>query len=87
MHKPLSDRQKNMLQYMNDYVETKNYPPSIREIGEAVELKLSSTVKGHLDRLKVRGYSTGKKESRGRCGSLKKSNLRNKKSWLMLVLF
>jgi len=58
MHKPLSDRQKNMLQYINDYVETKNYPPSIREIGEAVELKSSSTVKGHLDRLKASGYIT-----------------------------
>ncbi|MCI2255570.1 hypothetical protein L2D08_14450 [Domibacillus sp. PGB-M46] len=34
------------------------YPPSIREIGDAVELKPSSTVKGHLDRLKASGYVT-----------------------------
>ena len=58
MHKQLTIRQKNMLQYINNYVETKNYPPSMREIGEAVELKSSSTVKGHLDRLKARGYVT-----------------------------
>ena len=47
-----------MLLYIEIYAEKKNYPPSIREIGQAVELKSTSTVKGHLDRLRARGYIT-----------------------------
>lgn len=58
MGRRLSERQQNMLLYISTVVKTKNYPPSIREIGEAVELKSSSTVKGHLDRLKALGYVT-----------------------------
>ncbi|MET1032309.1 hypothetical protein [Domibacillus tundrae] len=58
MLKQLSARQEKMLQFIDDYVSAKNYPPSIREIGDAVELKSSSTVKGPLDRLKASGYVT-----------------------------
>ena len=58
MLKKLSARQEKMLQFIDDYANAKNYPPSIREIGDAVELKSSSTVKGHLDRLKASGYVT-----------------------------
>ncbi|MCM3790832.1 transcriptional regulator [Domibacillus indicus] len=58
MLKQLSARQEKMLQFIDDYVSAKNYPPSIREIDDAVELKSSSTVKGHLDRLKASGYVT-----------------------------
>ena len=32
------------------------YPPSVREIGEAVGLASSSTVHGHLSRLEEKGY-------------------------------
>lgn len=55
MLKKLSARQEKMLQFIDDYVSTKNYSPSIREIGDAVGLKSSSTVKGHFDRLKASG--------------------------------
>ncbi len=34
----------------------KGYPPSVREIGEAVGLASSSTVHGHLDRLEKKGF-------------------------------
>ncbi|ORO00550.1 repressor LexA, partial [Staphylococcus aureus] len=34
----------------------KGYPPSVREIGEAVGLASSSTVHGHLSRLEEKGY-------------------------------
>jgi len=36
-------------------VRSKGYPPSVREIGEAVGLASSSTVHGHLDRLEKKG--------------------------------
>lgn len=61
--KQLSARQEKMLQFIDDYVSTKNYPPSICEIGDAVELKSPSTVKGHLGSLKgvrIRNLGTGK---------------------------
>ncbi|WP_309087390.1 hypothetical protein [Domibacillus sp.] len=54
----LSVRQQKMLLYINEFVRTKNYPPTVREIGEAVELKSVSTVKGHSDGLKESGYVT-----------------------------
>jgi repressor LexA len=37
-------------------VKDKGYPPSVREIGEAVGLASSSTVHGHLERLQAKGY-------------------------------
>lgn len=58
MLKQLSDHQQKMLHYIDEFASERKYPPSIREIGEAVDLKSSSTVKGHLDRLKASGYVT-----------------------------
>ena len=37
-------------------MKEKGYPPSVREIGEAVGLASSSTVHGHLSRLEGKGY-------------------------------
>jgi repressor LexA len=54
--KPLSPRQKAILEYIEKSVQEKGYPPSVREIGEAVGLASSSTVHGHLSRLEKRGY-------------------------------
>ncbi|MBO0588178.1 MULTISPECIES: winged helix-turn-helix transcriptional regulator [unclassified Sporosarcina] len=52
----MSERQKNILEYIKSYTEENQYPPTIREIATAVGLKSSSTVHGHLDRLKEKGY-------------------------------
>jgi len=52
----LSKRQEAILQYIKEHVETKGYPPAVREIGEAVGLASSSTVHGHLARLEKKGY-------------------------------
>jgi len=51
----LSGRQLAILEFIKQEVRSKGYPPSVREIGEAVGLKSSSTVHGHLDRLEKRG--------------------------------
>ncbi|MCT4794304.1 transcriptional repressor LexA [Exiguobacterium alkaliphilum] len=53
--KKMSARQQQILDFIKDEVRTKGYPPSVREIGEAVGLASSSTVHGHLDRLEKRG--------------------------------
>lgn len=47
----LTKRQSEIYDYIKKIVQTKGYPPSVREIGEAVGLASSSTVHGHLSRL------------------------------------
>lgn len=51
----LSARQQAILDFIKNEVREKGYPPSVREIGEAVGLASSSTVHGHLDRLEKKG--------------------------------
>jgi len=51
----ISKRQQDILEFIKDEVKSKGYPPSVREIGEAVGLASSSTVHGHLARLESKG--------------------------------
>ncbi len=55
MNEELSDRQSRILEYIRHVSRTRNYPPSVREIGEAVGLSSSSTVHNHLNQLERRG--------------------------------
>jgi len=52
----LSQKQLQILEYMKKEVREKGYPPSVREICDAVGLKSTSTVHGHLERLERKGY-------------------------------
>src|SRR5699024_1252992 len=49
-------RQEAILSFIKEQVDLKGYPPSVREIGEAVGLASSSTVHGHLARIEKKGY-------------------------------
>ena len=51
----ISNRQQAIMDFIKNEVRDKGYPPSVREIGEAVGLASSSTVHGHLDRLEKKG--------------------------------
>ena len=51
----VSKRQEAILAFIKEEVRSKGYPPSVREIGEAVGLASSSTVHGHLARLESKG--------------------------------
>lgn len=51
----VSKRQQDILEFIKGEVKKKGYPPSVREIGEAVGLASSSTVHGHLARLESKG--------------------------------
>jgi repressor LexA len=53
--KIISDKQDNILKFIKKELENKGYPPSVREICDAVNLKSPSTVHGHLDRLEKKG--------------------------------
>jgi len=52
----VSNRQSAILEFIKNEVREKGYPPSVREIGEAVGLASSSTVHGHLERLEKKGF-------------------------------
>ncbi len=53
--RPHGDTQLIILQYIKEYTAENGYAPSVREIGEAVGLKSTSTVHGHLTRLEKKG--------------------------------
>ncbi len=51
----LSPRQREILEYVNSHVDAHGYPPTVREIGQAVGLTSPSTVHAHLARLESSG--------------------------------
>ena len=53
---PLNNRQRKILEIIREAVETRGYPPSVREIGEAVGLRSPSSVHSHLTTLEIGGY-------------------------------
>ena len=55
MRKPRGDNQMKILEFIKQEIQNKGYPPSVREICDAVGLKSTSTVHGHLTRLEKRG--------------------------------
>ena len=55
MNDQLTERQTKILDYIRYVTKSRNYPPSVREIGEAVGLSSSSTVHNHLNQLERRG--------------------------------
>ncbi len=56
MTSDLSSRQLEILEIIKKEIAVKGYPPSVREIGEAVGLTSSSTVHNHLNVLEQKGY-------------------------------
>ncbi|KPU44839.1 LexA repressor [Oxobacter pfennigii] len=51
-----TDKQSEILQFIRKEILDKGYPPSVREICNAVGLKSTSTVHGHLERLEKKGH-------------------------------
>lgn len=54
--KPLSDRQRKILAYINQYVNEHFRPPTIREIGRACKISSTSVVNYNLTKLMEKGY-------------------------------
>lgn len=50
------EKQHEILQFINEEVTTRGYPPTVREICNATGLASTSTVHGHLARLEKHGY-------------------------------
>lgn len=52
----LSERQRNIVLFMDRYVTEHGYPPTIREIGEATKINSTSVVNYNLNKLVTLGY-------------------------------
>ena len=52
----ITEKQTEILEYIKECVLKKGYPPSVREICEAVHLKSTSSVHSHLETLEEKGY-------------------------------
>ena len=52
----ISSKQKEILEFMKNEILSKGYPPAVREICEAVDLRSTSSVHAHLETLEKNGY-------------------------------
>ena len=52
----ISKKQSEILEYIKSQIINKGYPPSVRDICEAVQLKSTSSVHSHLETLEKNGY-------------------------------
>ncbi|NNN20379.1 MAG: repressor LexA, partial [Acidimicrobiales bacterium] len=56
LREKLTPRRKDILSFISEFLEEKGYPPSVREIGEAVGFASASSVHAHLSVLARDGY-------------------------------
>ena len=61
----LNKREKAIIRFIEKQIKLKGYPPSVREIGKAVDLKSTATVHGYLSQLEKKGYIK-KEQQKGR---------------------
>jgi hypothetical protein len=54
--KPLTQQQRKVLAFVESHSDRQGYPPTLREIGEAVDLVNLNAVRGHLAALEKKGY-------------------------------
>ena len=52
----ISDKQREILEYMKQEILNKGYPPTVRELCDAVDLKSTSSIHSHLETLEKNGY-------------------------------
>lgn len=52
----ITKKQQEILEYIKKQILNKGYPPAVREICEAVQLKSTSSVHAHLETLEKNGY-------------------------------
>lgn len=55
-NRKISEKQREILEYIKQEILQRGYPPAVREICEAVHLKSTSSVHSHLETLEKNGY-------------------------------
>ena len=53
---PLTDRQREALDFISRYISSHGFPPTLREIGEAMSIRSTNGVNDHLKALEKKGY-------------------------------
>ena len=56
MTQGLTRKQKEILDFIRIRIKEQGYPPTVREIGEALGLSSSSTVHSHIAALETKGF-------------------------------
>ncbi|MBR3761571.1 MAG: transcriptional repressor LexA [Lachnospiraceae bacterium] len=56
MDQKLTSKQEQILEYLKECILKKGYPPAVREICDAVNLKSTSSVHSHLETLEKKGF-------------------------------
>lgn len=56
MHKTLTKRQKEVLDFIKKFVDKKGYPPTLEELGKKLKVSAVSTVHQHIATLIEKGY-------------------------------
>lgn len=51
----LTDRQKDVLDFIKSYIVSRGYPPTVREIGKALDISSPATIHVHLKNLEKKG--------------------------------
>lgn len=51
----LTNRQKDVLNYVKSYIVSHGYPPTVREIGKALDISSPATIHAHLKNLEKKG--------------------------------
>ena len=53
---PLTPRQREVLDVIQRSLDAKGYPPTLRELAEALDIVGTTAVNYHLERLRVKGW-------------------------------
>lgn len=61
----LTDRQRQLLDYISKYLDENGCPPTLREISDHLDIKGTATAMRHLDALERKGYVQRRDGSRG----------------------
>lgn len=56
MGEQLTKRQREILDFISDFIKDNKYAPSIREIGEHFQLSSPATIHAHIENLKTKGF-------------------------------
>ncbi|MBQ9011182.1 MAG: transcriptional repressor LexA [Bacilli bacterium] len=52
----LTNRQKDVLDYVKSYIVSHGYPPTVREIGKALDISSPATIHAHLKNIEKKGF-------------------------------
>ena len=49
-------RERQLLDFITQFIQRYGYAPTLKEIGEALDISSPATIHEHIDRLRIKGY-------------------------------